>query len=70
MKMFIVNIEDLDKREFTLLCTLIIPTIILGVYTAPILDGLNYAVSTLIYNSDIFDKVILSPILASLAKQR
>ena len=50
-KMFTVNIEDVDKREFTLLCTLVIPTIVLGVYAAPILDGLNYGVSTLIYNN-------------------
>jgi len=53
-RMFTVNIEDLDKRECMLLCTLVVPTIIFGIYTAPILDGLNYAVSTLIYNaSDI-----------------
>ena len=52
-KMFTVNIEDLDKREFTLLCTLVIPTVILGVYPALVLDGLNYGVSTLIYTSDL-----------------
>ena len=50
-RMFKVNIEDLDKREFILLCTLVIPTLILGIYTAPILDGLNYGVSSLIFNN-------------------
>jgi NADH-ubiquinone oxidoreductase chain 4 len=50
--MFIENIEDLDKREFMLLSTLVVPTVLFGIYTAPILDGLNYSVSSLIFSSD------------------
>ncbi len=48
---FFVNIPDLTKREFVLLITLIIPTIFLGIYPSPILDGLHYSVSYLIYAS-------------------
>jgi len=48
-KFFIFNIPDLNKREFYILFTLILFTIIFGIYPAPILDGLHYSVSTLIY---------------------
>jgi NADH-ubiquinone oxidoreductase chain 4 len=51
-RMFTVNIIDLNKREFMILLTLVVPTVIFGIYTAPILDGLNYSVSTLIYSFD------------------
>lgn len=51
-KMFTVNIPDLSKREFMILSTLIVPTVILGVYPAPILDAIHYSVSTLIYYFD------------------
>lgn len=51
-RMFTLNIPDLTKREYSILLTLVIPTVLLGVYTAPILDGLHYAVSTLIYYYD------------------
>jgi NADH-ubiquinone oxidoreductase chain 4 len=46
---FKVNIPDLNKREFIILLTLVIFTVILGIYPAPILDGLHYSVSSLIY---------------------
>jgi NADH-ubiquinone oxidoreductase chain 4 len=49
--LFFVNIPDLNKREFYILLPLIVFTVFLGIYTAPILDGLHYSVSTLIYNS-------------------
>jgi len=51
-----------------LLCTLVIPTLILGIYTAPILDGLNYGVSSLIFNNvDIFyDYLVSIPIIGKL----
>ena len=49
-KYFKVNIPDLNKREFYILFTLIIFTILLGVYPAPLLDGLHYSVSALMYN--------------------
>jgi len=45
------NIPDLNKREFLLLFILVTFTVVLGIYPAPILDGLHYSVSTLIYNS-------------------
>jgi NADH-ubiquinone oxidoreductase chain 4 len=51
-RMFTVNIADLNKREFMVLLTLVVPTVIFGIYTAPILDCINYSVSTLIYSFD------------------
>ena len=48
---FIHNIADLNKREFFILLTLVLFTVILGIYPAPILDGLHFSVSSLIYNS-------------------
>ena len=51
-RMFTVNMADVNKREFIILFTLVVPTVLFGVYTAPILDGINYAVSTLIYSFD------------------
>lgn len=47
---FAVSLPDLSKREYTMLIALIIPTVLLGIYPGPILDGLHYSVSTLIYN--------------------
>jgi NADH-ubiquinone oxidoreductase chain 4 len=52
------NKSDLNKREFFILLTLVVFTVILGIYPAPILDGLHYSVSSLIYNN-IFDQVII-----------
>ena len=48
-KFFIVNVPDLNKREFSILFTLVLLTIVLGVYPIPLLDGLHYSVTTLIY---------------------
>lgn len=48
-KFFKFNIPDLNKREFYLLLALIIFTVLLGVYPIPILEGLHYNVSSLIY---------------------
>jgi NADH-ubiquinone oxidoreductase chain 4 len=45
------NIPDINKREFYILLTLVLFTVVLGIYPAPILDGLHYSVSSLIYNS-------------------
>jgi NADH-ubiquinone oxidoreductase chain 4 len=50
-RFFKFNIPDLNKREFIMLFTLVFFTVLLGVYPAPILDGLHYSVSSLIYNS-------------------
>lgn len=44
-------ISDINKREFVILFTLVVFTVVLGVYPAPILDGLHYSVSSLIYNN-------------------
>jgi len=52
-KFFKVNIIDVNKREFLMLLILIVLTIILGIYPAPILDGLHYSVSSLIYYTPI-----------------
>jgi NADH-ubiquinone oxidoreductase chain 4 len=53
-KQFSVNIVDVNKREFLILFTLVVFTVVLGVYPAPILDGLHYSVSSLIYSSSNF----------------
>nr|YP_010567627.1 NADH dehydrogenase subunit 4 [Ceratocystiopsis pallidobrunnea]UZC53612.1 NADH dehydrogenase subunit 4 [Ceratocystiopsis pallidobrunnea] len=49
-KYFKENIVDLTKREFFILLTLVIFTVVLGIYPNIILDGLHYSVSGLIYN--------------------
>ena len=48
-KFFKFNIPDLSKREFYILLILVILTVIFGIYPSPILDGLHYSVSSLIY---------------------
>jgi len=48
-KFFEINISDVNKREFFMLLTLVVFTVILGIYPAPVLDGLHYSVSSLIY---------------------
>jgi len=50
-KLFKVNFPDLNKREFFILFILIVYTVLLGIYPIPILDGLHYSVSLLIYFS-------------------
>jgi len=45
------NVADVGKREFFILLTLVVFTVTLGIYPAPILDGLHYSVSTLIYSN-------------------
>ena len=53
-KYFTVNIPDLNKREFYMLLTLVLFTLTFGIYPAPILDGLHYSITTLLYNTDSF----------------
>lgn len=48
-KFFKFNIPDLSKREFYILLVLVVFTVTFGIYPAPILDGLHYSVSSLIY---------------------
>jgi len=50
-KFFEANISDVNKREFFILFTLVIFPVVLGIYPAPVLDGLHYSVSSLIYNN-------------------
>jgi len=44
------NIGDVNRREFILLLIFVVFTVLFGIYPAPILDGLHYSVSSLIYN--------------------
>lgn len=44
------NLSDTGKREFFLLFTLLVLTIIFGIYPSFILDGLHYYVSSLLYS--------------------
>ena len=48
-KFILNNIPDLNKREFFILLTLVILTVLFGIYPAIILDGLHYNVSSIIY---------------------
>nr|YP_010951091.1 NADH dehydrogenase subunit 4 [Ophidiomyces ophidiicola]WML69487.1 NADH dehydrogenase subunit 4 [Ophidiomyces ophidiicola] len=47
---FFNYVNDLTKREFVLLLSLVVFTVLFGIYPAPILDGLHYSVSSLIYS--------------------
>ena len=47
---FINYVSDISKREFYILFSLVIFTVLFGFYPVPILDGLHYSVSSLIYN--------------------
>jgi len=49
-KFFSVNLIDLSKREFYILFILVLLTVLFGIYPAPIIDGLNYNTTGLIYN--------------------
>jgi NADH-ubiquinone oxidoreductase chain 4 len=53
-KYFTTTIADINKREFIILFTLVMFTVILGIYPAIILDGLAYSSSLLIYNTNIY----------------
>src|ERR1700753_2916687 len=44
------NIGDVSKREFIMLLIFVILTVLFGIYPSPILDGLHYSVSSLIYS--------------------
>ena len=43
------NINDINEREFFMLLILVLFTVVLGIYPSPVLDGLHYSVSSLIY---------------------
>ena len=44
------NLRDVNKREFIMLLIFVVLTVLFGIYPSPILDGLHYSVSSLIYN--------------------
>ena len=44
------SIKDINRREFILLISLLIPTILLGIYPNIILETLHASVTTLLYN--------------------
>ena len=50
-KYFVYSMPDTNKREFFILFTLVILTILLGIYPNIIIEGLNYNISSLIYES-------------------
>ena len=50
-KFFRLSIPDINKREMSTLLTLTVFTILFGVYPIPILDGLHYSVTSLIYST-------------------
>jgi NADH-ubiquinone oxidoreductase chain 4 len=43
-------IKDISRREFNLLMTLLLPTVLLGIFPNVILNGLHFSVSSLLYN--------------------
>ena len=45
------NEKDVSKREFIILLTLVVFTVVLGIYPNLLLDGLHYSVSSLIYSN-------------------
>jgi NADH-ubiquinone oxidoreductase chain 4 len=42
-------IKDISRREFNLLITLLLPTVLLGIFPNVILDGLHLSISSLLY---------------------
>jgi len=44
------KIRDVTRREFIMLLVLVILLVLFGIYPAPLLDGLHYSVSSLIYS--------------------
>jgi len=43
-------IKDISRREFNLLLTLLLPTVLLGIFPNVLLDGLHFSISSLLYN--------------------
>ena len=43
-------IKDISRREFNLLLSLLLPTVLLGIFPNVILDGLHFSISSLLYN--------------------
>ena len=47
---YLLPLKDINRREFILLLTLLLPTIIFGIFPNIILDSLHASLSTLLYN--------------------
>jgi NADH-ubiquinone oxidoreductase chain 4 len=47
--LFTINIPDLNKREFYLLLTLVVLTVMLGIYPISLFNAMEYSVSTVLY---------------------
>jgi NADH-ubiquinone oxidoreductase chain 4 len=45
-----VSLLDISRREFVILISLLIPTILLGIFPNVILDSIHVSISTLLYN--------------------
>ena len=43
-------VKDISRREFNLLITLLLPTLLLGIFPNVILNGLHFSISSLLYN--------------------
>jgi NADH-ubiquinone oxidoreductase chain 4 len=43
-------IKDISRREFNLLISLLLPTVLLGIFPNVMLDGLHFSISSLLYN--------------------
>ncbi len=43
-------IKDISRREFNLLITLLLPTVLLGIFPKVILDDLHFSITSLLYN--------------------
>jgi NADH-ubiquinone oxidoreductase chain 4 len=65
-KFFRESFIDLTKREFFILLSLVIFTVLLGIYPSIILDGLHYSVSTLIYSFNSIDPYVVDSLASSL----
>jgi NADH-ubiquinone oxidoreductase chain 4 len=47
---YIYQVLDIDRREFMLLLSLLIPTILFGIFPNIILDNLHLSITSLLYN--------------------
>ena len=68
---YLSMLSDLNRVEFFMLFFLVTFTILLGVYPAPILDGLHYSVSALIYysNFDNFNMALIPFCVTNIKKK-
>lgn len=48
---FLLPLKDIDRREFCLLLTLLIPTVLIGIFPNVVLEGLHLSISAIIYTA-------------------